>query len=128
MSHISEIWNFVICDNAPIPHCKAVSQDGDCILETPGCTPDDQFHIERAVVCVNACRGMENPEETIKSLAEELLGLVACLRAGEMGDYSPLMDEIFDSEHALRKAGFLGMHEQATKEGARKLRSPNQKQ
>lgn len=38
-------------------------------------------------------------------LAANLNGLVACIRNFELGDYSPLMDEIFDSEAALKDAG-----------------------
>lgn len=30
-----------------------------------------------------------------------LRDLVKCIRKGELGDYSPLMDEIFDAEAAL---------------------------
>lgn len=44
----------------------------------------------------------ENPKcaEVLKQLKE----LVRCIRNNELGDYSPLMDEIFDSEAAIRDA------------------------
>ncbi len=34
----------------------------------------------------------------------ELEGMVKCIRNFELGDFSPLMDEIFDSENALKLA------------------------
>ena len=33
-----------------------------------------------------------------------LKDIVRCIRAGQLGDYSPLMDEIFDAEEAISKA------------------------
>jgi hypothetical protein len=43
----------------------------------------------------------KKPSKVEKALYEELKGLVACLRNFELGDYSPLMDEIFDSEYVV---------------------------
>lgn len=37
-------------------------------------------------------------------LLANLQDLIKCLRAGQLGDISPLMDEIFDSEAAIAKA------------------------
>jgi len=37
-------------------------------------------------------------------LLTPLKDLVRCIRAGQLGDFSPLMDEIFDAEHAIRMA------------------------
>jgi len=37
-------------------------------------------------------------------LSEALHDLIRCIRDFQLGDYSPLMDEIFDGEYALRKA------------------------
>lgn len=38
-------------------------------------------------------------------LAGNLRDLLACIQNGALGDYLPLMDELFDSEVALKKAG-----------------------
>lgn len=38
------------------------------------------------------------------NLLAQLEDLVRCIREGQLGDYSPLMDEIFDSEYAIRQA------------------------
>lgn len=45
-----------------------------------------------------------NLQESHDALAYELRQLIKCIRDGELVDYSPLMDEIFDSEHALEQA------------------------
>jgi len=37
-------------------------------------------------------------------LLTPLKDLVRCIRDFQLGDYSPLMDEIFDAEHAIRMA------------------------
>ena len=37
-------------------------------------------------------------------LLTPLKDLVRCIRDGQLGDFSPLMDEIFDAEHAIRMA------------------------
>lgn len=37
-------------------------------------------------------------------LLNPLKDLVRCIRNGQLGDFSPLMDEIFDAEHAIRMA------------------------
>lgn len=43
-------------------------------------------------------------KESHEHLLKNLKDLVKCIRNGELGDYSPLMDEIFDSEHAIKEA------------------------
>lgn len=43
-------------------------------------------------------------KESHELLLKNLKDLIKCIRAGELGDYSPLMDEIFDSEHAIKEA------------------------
>lgn len=44
----------------------------------------------------------DNPE--CKEVLLQLKELVRCIREFQLGDYSPLMDEIFDSEVAIREA------------------------
>lgn len=41
------------------------------------------------------------------ALAKTALGLLRCVRRGDLGDYSALMDEVFDLEAALTDAGYL---------------------
>jgi hypothetical protein len=41
-------------------------------------------------------------QESHDRLYWELHDLIKCIRDFQLGDYSPLMDEIFDSEHALK--------------------------
>lgn len=40
-----------------------------------------------------------------QDLFRELDDLLYCIEDFQLGDYSPLMDEVFDSRHALEKAG-----------------------
>ena len=41
---------------------------------------------------------------TAPDLLARLKDFVRCIREGQLGDYSPLMDEIFDAEYAIRQA------------------------
>lgn len=47
-----------------------------------------------------------NPKEQalFKLLLVNLTDLVRCIRGFKLGDYSALMDEIFDSEDAIKQA------------------------
>ncbi len=42
--------------------------------------------------------------EAAPELLYQLKTLVRCIREFQLGDYSPLMDEIFDTEAAIKKA------------------------
>lgn len=42
--------------------------------------------------------------ESHNRLLRELKDLIKCIRNFELGDFSPLMDEIFESEDAIEKA------------------------
>jgi len=53
-------------------------------------------------------------EAAANEAVEALHDLVWCIRDWQLGDYSPLMDEIFDAEAALKKCG-------------RKMRRPRRK-
>lgn len=43
-------------------------------------------------------------QESHDLLLKNLTAIVRCIKNFELGDYSPLMDEIFDSEHAIKLA------------------------
>lgn len=43
-------------------------------------------------------------QESHDYLLANLSSLIKCIRNFELGDYSPLMDEIFDSEDAIKEA------------------------
>lgn len=49
-------------------------------------------------------KNMESLQESHDLLLTNLKNLVKCIRNFELGDFGPLMDEIFDSEHAIKKA------------------------
>jgi hypothetical protein len=42
--------------------------------------------------------------DTLKLSRDCLSDLVHCIRDFQLGDYSPLMDEIFEAEHAISEA------------------------
>lgn len=42
-------------------------------------------------------------QESHDYLLSNLQDLIKCIRNFELGDYSPLMDEIFDSEDAIKQ-------------------------
>jgi hypothetical protein len=50
-------------------------------------------------------RRIEKLEEEKASLGGNLDDLLFCVEDFQLGDYSPLMDEVFDSRHALEQAG-----------------------
>lgn len=77
---------------------------------------------------VDAFHGVDaTHKERLDSAAPELLfqlkQLVRCIREQQLGDYSPLMDEIFDSEHAIQLAE-VGVS-RATEIAAEKTKLPN---
>jgi hypothetical protein len=43
-------------------------------------------------------------QESHDLLLRNLKDMVKCIRNFELGDFSPIMDEIFDSEHAIKEA------------------------
>jgi hypothetical protein len=57
----------LVDDNNPKGYTQAVFYD----LEEPG-----EVLAERASACLNACRGIENPEATVPELARALNGLM----------------------------------------------------
>jgi hypothetical protein len=60
-----------------------------------GKAPQDGGHFEIVRPC-------NNPK--CKEVLHQLKELVRCIREFQLGDYSPLMDEIFDSEAAIKEA------------------------
>jgi hypothetical protein len=60
----------------------------------------------------------KNEREAADLLYDNLKDLVHCIRDFQLGDYSPLMDEIFDSEHALKQYERLKI-DRVTHEAAR---------
>ena len=60
----------------------------------------DFFNKEELVKFFKYVKIQESHELLLKNLKD----LVKCIRNGELGDFSPLMDEIFDSEHAIKEA------------------------
>lgn len=57
---------------------------------------------------IRAKREIEKANASLFRSAPELLAslkaMVKCLRSKQLGDYSPLMDEIFDAENAIEDA------------------------
>ena len=49
-------------------------------------------------------KNQKNLQKSHDLLLENLKAIIKCIRNFELGDYSPLMDEIFDSEHAIKLA------------------------
>lgn len=47
---------------------------------------------------------VNNLQQSHDYLLLNLKDLIKCIRNFELGDYSPLMDEIFDSEDSIEKA------------------------
>jgi len=60
----------------------------------------DYFRKDELVKFLSLVKLKESHELLLRNLKD----LVKCIRGGELGDYSPLMDEIFDSEHAIKEA------------------------
>lgn len=71
--------------------------------ENTQCDILDYFNKVELVKFLTVVKLKESHELLLKNLKD----LIKCIRDGELGDYSPLMDEIFDSEHAIKEAESL---------------------
>jgi hypothetical protein len=69
---------------------KSKSQKPECV-KCPTCGAPAVKAKQDKVVAVN--------------LSKPLIDLVRVIRDFQCGDYSPIMDEVFDAEHAIRMAG-----------------------
>lgn len=95
-------------------HKKTVKQ----IADRCGLNSTQRFRLENAIngkgyshdptiaeVVTALYRQIEKLEKEKASLGGNLDDLLFCIEDFQLGDYSPLMDEVFDSRYALDQAG-----------------------
>lgn len=64
----------------------------------------EQVAVRRKLANRLTAKQRERVADALGMVLNNLKDTIKCIRRGDLGDYSPMMDEVFDSEHAIKQA------------------------